>query len=211
MRIYAKLAFTTLAAAVVLLAAIGVASARNLRTSSQDQRIIWRALTFENTSGSRTTCPVTMEGSFHTATIAKVAHALIGYISRAIVGAPAACTGGEATILTATLPWHITYEGFTGVLPTINTIRLLLLNVAFQVHATESFTCLARSETRNPIRGIATLGAGGRVESIENEAGSTLPLTGSGGLCTFARGRLVEDRSTVTNLAGTASISVTLI
>jgi hypothetical protein len=210
MRNYAKLVFAALATAAVMLAAVGIASARNFRTSSQRQRITWAALTFENTSGSRTTCPVTLEGSFHAATMPKVAGSLIGLITGARVGVPASCTGGEATILTATLPWHITYEGFTGTLPEIRTIRLLLLNVAFQVHATNSFTCLARSEARNPIHGIATLGTGGRVESIENEAGSTLPLTGSGGFCTFARGRLVEDRSTVENSAG-GSVSISLI
>jgi len=210
MRTHTKLAFAALSAAVVLFALVGSAAARNLSTTSQRQRITWVRLTFENTSGSRTTCPVTLEGSFHTRTTPKSVGSLLGYITRADVGTPAQCEGGEATILTATLPWHIQYEGFTGTLPNIATIRLQLIGAAFQVHAAGSFTCLARSEARNPIRSITRLGTGGRVESLENDATSTLPLTGSGGLCTFARGRLVEDPSTVTDGAG-SSISITLI
>jgi hypothetical protein len=61
------------------------------------------------------------------------------------------------------------------------------------------------------MRLIATLAAGGRIDSIESDAASALPLTSSGGTCPIARGRLVEERSTVTNLAGTSSISITLI
>ncbi|HZV74768.1 MAG TPA: hypothetical protein VFF79_13720 [Conexibacter sp.] len=41
------------------------------------------------------------------------------------------CTENSATVLTATLPWHITYEGFSGRLPTIARIRLLLRHTAF--------------------------------------------------------------------------------
>jgi len=206
-----KPSIALLFATILLLAAVGSASARNLSTSSQTIRITWASLTFEDLFGSRLSCPLTLEGSFHTRTVAKFARSLIGFITRAAVGTPAQCTNGEATILTASLPWHIQYEAFTGTLPSIATVRLLLLGVAFQVHATGSFTCLATSEARNPMHLIVTLGAGGRVTSLENEAGSILPLTGSGGLCPFPRGRLLEDRSTVTVLGSTTSISITLI
>jgi hypothetical protein len=66
-------------------------------------------------------CPVTIEGSYHSATIRKVRGALIGVITRAVInGNNPPCEGGRATILQETLPWHITYDEFMGMLPNIN-------------------------------------------------------------------------------------------
>jgi hypothetical protein len=87
-------------------------------------------------------CRVTLEGSFHTGTIAKVARSLIGSVSRAIVAHP--CTNGEAWADNGTeaeplgtapnkLPFHITYESFTGTLPNIANIGLLYSRFSFVV------------------------------------------------------------------------------
>jgi hypothetical protein len=200
--------FVTAAVAILLLTAIGTASARNLRTSQQSLTIRWASLIFESSTGATVSCPVTLEGSFHRATLAKVMASLVGYITGARAGAPASCNGGEMTFLTGTLPWHLTYEGFTGALPTIRTVRLLLLGAALLVHWNGSSTCLARSEARNPMHLIATLGASGRVESLENEAGTLVPL--SGALCFFFWGRFQENPSIFENGSGSA-ILITLI
>jgi len=96
-------------------------------------------------------CPVTLEGSFHSKTTSKVAGQLVGYISRVTVG-NASCTSGHSTALTETLPWHITYEGFTGTLPRITEIHILLVGAAFRFELLGSF-CLARTTTTEPAEG----------------------------------------------------------
>jgi hypothetical protein len=65
-------------------------------------RAIWDPMEFIGPLGESARCPLTLEGSFHARTIAKVAYALNGYITRAAVGVPASCTGSEATILQET-------------------------------------------------------------------------------------------------------------
>jgi hypothetical protein len=136
MRTSPKLVLTALTAALVLASAISTASARNLSTTSQTFRATWSSLEFA-ASASTIRCRLTLEGTFHTRTIAKVRGSLIGLINRAIFVRP--CTGGEAWIDNGTeveplgtapnkLPFHLTYEGFRGTLPNIDQIRLLLRN-----------------------------------------------------------------------------------
>jgi hypothetical protein len=209
MRKSLKILFVGATAAVVLAAAVGVASANRLRTSSQQFKSTWTALPFiaPEVFGASTTirCPVTLEGSFHSQTIVKTTGSLIGYVNRASVNS-GGCTNGHATILTATLPWHVTYEGFTGALPNITALRLLLLGASFLVQT--EFSCLARSEVNHPINGLARLNTSHVVTSLEAEA-NNLPLTG-GFPCELGTGSLQASASTVTNGSG-ASITVTLI
>src|SRR5215217_8780056 len=202
MRTSAKLVLTALTAAVVLASAISTASARNLSVSEQSFRATWAELEFSG--GIITiTCRVTLEGSFHTRTIAKVRGSLIGAISRAIVAHP--CTSGEAWMDNGTeaeplstapqkLPFHLTYEGFRGTLPAIETIRLLLSRVSFVIQ-TSVFTipCRARygraedniigNVTRNTTTGeVTTLipdTAANRVSRVEALLGSVCPETGA--------------------------------
>jgi hypothetical protein len=114
---------------VSLLLGLAVSSAANrLSTSNTKFRITWQHLTATedpNNGIARIECPVTLEGSFHSATFAKVRRALLGAVTRGIVNGER-CTGGEFEPLQETLPWHLTYEGFKGTLPTITTIELLL-------------------------------------------------------------------------------------
>jgi len=212
MRKISRFALAALITTAALGAMVASSSARNLSISNQNFRITWSSLEFETTSGAgRVLCAVTLEGSFHSRTIVKTVGSLIGYITRAVVNSPESCIGGEATILTATLPWHITYGGFNGSLPTITGVRLNLIGTAFQVHIEGSLTCLAVSTTANPARGTVVLGAGGRVESLISDRTALLPLTGGGGLCGLTRGRLLENPGTVTLLGTTTPITVTLI
>jgi len=205
-----KLLLASVGATVLLGALVSSASARNFEISEQKIRASFRRVEFSLPEGT-VTCEVTIEGSLHTRTMAKVSGSLIGYITRAVVNSPESCIGGEATILTATLPWHITYGGFNGSLPTITGVRLNLIGTAFQVHIEGSLTCLAVSTTANPARGTVVLGAGGRVESLISDRTALLPLTGGGGLCGLTRGRLLENPGTVTLLGTTTPITVTLI
>jgi hypothetical protein len=131
MRTSAKLGLTALIAALLLASALSTASARNLSTNTQNIRTTWSRLEFVGTLTVR--CPVTLEGSFHSRTIPKVARLLIGAVTRIDIRS-ASCTGGTATV--ARLPWHITYEGFTGTLPSISSVRLLLQRFLFALMVT---------------------------------------------------------------------------
>src|SRR5436853_3228582 len=123
MRLSTKLGLTALMAAMLLAAAIGTASARSLSVSNQSFRVTWSKLEFEGGLGIPTQCQVTLEGSFHSRTIAKVLRSLIGAITRAVVKTES-CSGGRATV--GAPPWHVTYQGFTGTLPRILTVVIAL-------------------------------------------------------------------------------------
>jgi hypothetical protein len=134
MRLYGKTLVIAVTVACTLTMATGMATARNLSVSEQSYKFIWTPIEFNSESaggGTSIVCNATLEGSFHSRTIPKVARTLIGWITRAIVAHP--CAGaGEAFALTRaetiaeTLPWHLTYEAFSGRLPNITRIRLLL-------------------------------------------------------------------------------------
>jgi hypothetical protein len=203
-----KLLLTALTATVLLGMLVGSASANRLRVSNGNFRITWSSLEFtESFFGIRVRCPVTLEGSFHSATISKVIGSLIGYVTRAGV-TNTACTGGHATVLTATLPWHVTYEGFGGPLPNITSIIQLLRNASFGLEIAGFVNCLSRAEN---VRGTITGSTSGGVfttttltpgrETIAcREAGGGTVTTG-----TFS------GTGNITLLGTTTRITVTLI
>jgi hypothetical protein len=106
-----------LASALLLAAAASSATARSLSVSNQNIRVTWSSLEF--VSGVTLRCRVTLEGSLHSRTITKRLGTLIGAITRATFD-ERNCTNGTLRPRTETLPWHITYEGFTGTLPQHN-------------------------------------------------------------------------------------------
>lgn len=130
MSIRSKFLLVALSVAAVLAMAVGTAAANRFALSNSNIRAAFPELTFFS-GESNVICPVTIEGSFHSRTITKTVNSLIGYISRAIVDLPA-CRGiAKATVNAASLPWHVRYAGFTGRLPTIASIVLILNNVEF--------------------------------------------------------------------------------
>ncbi len=139
--------------AVALIAALGAltgtAAARNLSTSNQTFRASYRELRYSGGFGTNI-CSVTLEGSLHTRTLAKVVGSLIGYITAATLGA---CQQGSATVLREALPWHLRYRGFTGTLPAIASMITDLVGFAFQIREPAfGITCLARSTAETPAR-----------------------------------------------------------
>jgi len=158
MRFTLKVTLVALAAAAVLAGAVGGASASRLSVSNQNFRVVWAPLEFQEPGGLGIRCNITMEGSFHTRTIAKVARSLIGFITRANVAqetcrdnlfgfaARAIAWNGTETSLGSTipqsLPWHVTYESFSGTLPAITGVRLLLRGVRFTLEI-PARSCLA--------------------------------------------------------------------
>jgi hypothetical protein len=202
-----KLMLACLGAACILTFAASSASANRLSGNSRTFRSVFTPLSFIAEGFGTVRCPVTLEGSFHSSTIGKVAHALVGYVSRATL-TNASCTGGSSTISTEALPWPISYESFQGTLPNISGVFILVLGLKIII-IIGGVRCELTSEARNPGRGIANLSSG-RVTSVRAEEATRIPLVGEGGLCALARGSF-SGTGTATVLNATTAIAVTLI
>jgi hypothetical protein len=181
MRTRSKLILAALTASLLMGLAVSSASAGRLSTSNTRFRITWNNLKFEGEEGGlQQTCRVTLEGSFHSATLRKVERALIGAITRGIVDSTN-CRGTNephrATILQETLPWHVTYESFRGTLPDITEIQLLLRRYDFRFSATIlgiTGNCLYLDNGRleeNLLGNVRRNIAGGALTEIEEPAG----------------------------------------
>lgn len=210
MRNRTKLVLTALAATLLMATAVSSATANRLSISNKAFRINWTNLKLfgeEAASGVSLACPVTLEGSFHQFTITKNPRTLLGYVSRAAV-TTTACTGGRATILTETLPWHVTYEGFTGTLPTITGIRVLLRNLAFQVEILGQL-CLYGGAGENA---EATINreAGGNVTTVTPNRAVLLRFNRGSIFCP-ARGGFENDGQVFLLGSNTTRIRITLI
>jgi len=128
MRTRSKLILAGLGATLLMAFAINTAAARTFSVDNQTFRGTFNNLRFE-ASGLNDTCRVTLEGSLHARTIEKTPGSLVGYITRVITGQCSLAT----TVLTSTLPWHISYEGFSGRLPEITLIILRAANTKFRI------------------------------------------------------------------------------
>lgn len=154
-----QLILASLAATLAMAFAVSSASANHLSTSHGSLfKNVFASLAFKGLGITNTACPVTMEGSFHSATISKVVGSLIGAVTHVTVGT---CTTGHATVLSETLPWHIQYGGFREVLPEPRPI-LNLIGASFRVEGSLA-TCLTTTTATNPASAIAepTYEAGG--------------------------------------------------
>lgn len=186
---------------VFLMALAGAASARNLSISNQNLRASWREARFNGVFGN-IVCPLTIEGSFHNRTMAKVVGTLTGYVNRAITGP---CSVGSATLLTETLPWHSRYSGFTGTLPNITTLTANVIGVSMRVRE-PSAICLARSSAAEPVVIRANREGAGALTSAE--IGGAIKV---GVECLEAVGTFASDRGTVSVQGSTTRLTVTLI
>ncbi|HEX7289661.1 MAG TPA: hypothetical protein VF250_00925 [Conexibacter sp.] len=140
-----------IAGATALLGSLATAaSARSLSTSSQTIRVQFREIRFIGLFGT-TNCQVTVEGSFHERTTAKIVGRLVGFISSARLGP---CSSGTATILTESLPWHAAYSAFSGTLPNISSITATSIGVAWRIREPGGGSnCLSRTTVEHPMTG----------------------------------------------------------
>ncbi len=206
-----RLLLTSLAATAILATAVSTATASRFSVSNQQFRAVWANLEFGNTAVAGTIrCPVTLEGSFHSRTIPKQQGLLVGYVTRALVSNPV-CTGGRATVLSELLPWHLTYQSFTGTLPNITGVTLNLIRAGFIVELGGN-SCLALTTTASPARGIVIPGPGGGITGLRADESVNIPLrNGPGGvLCALANGRFIGT-ARVTLQGNNNAISITLI
>jgi hypothetical protein len=206
-----KLLLVALTAAITLGALLSTASANRIAQSNQNFRATWSALRF---IGFVTVeCHVTIEGSFHSRTLAKVAEALVGYVSRATVD-EGHCTGGSARVIQETLPWHLRYQSFTGTLPRISGITDRQVGSGFQVTGVVlgfPVTCQITSTAASPMVGINNVNTTtGQVESLRPDETALIPVSSGGGSC-GSSGRLAGTSTTLTLLGATTKITVTLV
>jgi hypothetical protein len=185
MKILTSHFLATVMAALTLMVTAGSATAGRLSVNNKEFRVTWvtlRAIAGGNIIG----CPVTLEGSFHSATVRKATGALIGHVSRAIViGTEGPCTGGTVTVLSATLPWHLQYRGFTGTLPRIRTVLLRLIGVSVSVRPSGLVACLARTTEEEPAEAEALLNeVTGAITGLRPNEEAVILLENS--LCGFA-------------------------
>jgi len=180
-RNHSKLLIAAIAATAILGLTISAASARNLEITNWTNgfRIAWNPLRFE--AGGRTAeCPVTLEGFFERHTFAKLTTERVGKVTEAAVGT---CTRNTATLLRETLPWEVRYSSFTGTLPNITSVTLRFIGLSWQ-ESLEGVTCLARTETSRPARGIATV-SGTSITGFRADETAGIETAG-GFFCTIA-------------------------
>jgi hypothetical protein len=164
---FIKLILAALGASLLLASAGGLASARSLSISNQNVRATWSRLEFTG-SGIAIRCPVTIEGSYHARTIAKVIGNLKGAI-RQVTIKNESCTGG--TLAIERPPWHWTYEGFTGTLPNITATRLLMTRRRW-ILTSSGLRCTYGNET-DRVTFTSAL-SGGTVTSFTPDAGNAI-------------------------------------
>ena len=178
MTMHRHLPLVALLAATTLSVLVGSASANRLSVTNRSIRMTWSSLEFRGPVTIR--CRLTLEGTLHENTIAKVERSLIGYVTAARFQRP--CTGGTmwsyngsevnevlGGTLPTSLPWHITYEGFNGALPTPTAIRILLALWRYEVRGVIfgiPVLCTYRTGAAGNATGTANLGSGGRIESL---------------------------------------------
>jgi len=143
-----KLLLCALGATLFLGLLAGAAGARSLSWSSQAFRTTNSSFrVFSNSTRIEARCALTLEGSFHERTFAKVREALIGYIDRAALGG---CTGTPISLLTATLPWRMLYRSFEGALPNVRLIYSNIVGFAIGITEVLGFLCLSVSTAAEP-------------------------------------------------------------
>jgi hypothetical protein len=197
-------------AIVILLVRVSSSSANRLSVSNRFFRVTWSSVDLQ-AAATTTRCPLTLEGSFHSATIRKVEDALIGFVTRAIInGARPPCTGGVASVLSESLPWHVIYRGFEGPLPNISRITIVSIGNSFRVDPDGILpACLARSTVERPIRGFVEREAGGAITGLSADPSAVIPLSGGFG-CGVAEATFLG-RGAVTVLGSSSRTTITLI
>ncbi|HZV73229.1 MAG TPA: hypothetical protein VFF79_05905 [Conexibacter sp.] len=202
-----KLAVAGLAAAACMAFTVDFAAASRLSVSNQQFRIVWTTLKFFDGTGGGVSieCAATLEGSFHSRTFPKTIGSLIGYVTRTAVGG---CLGGQPGFLPTSLPWPLTYEGFSGALPEITRLRLLVRRVAM-FSTTVTIECLFKENGTRQLAGELLLEEGGTITRFTFDRTLTIPLF-SGRQIEFcpAEGGL-EGTGQVT-LLGSATTRITL-
>ncbi len=184
MRSYTKLLFAALIAALIMSMAAGTASASRslslnnggVRTFSYSDRY-----TFTNEEGGfRVVCRVLRTITYTSDAAPKTAGVVIANTPAATGIDVRECTGGTVRVLQERA-WKIRFDGFTGTLPAIRTIRLTIEpnGGGFLV---EAFFGIARCLYGGNVSGIATVNAASEVTEIRAEERPNAATVNLGGV-----------------------------
>ncbi|MGN6189501.1 MAG: hypothetical protein ACTHOE_11415 [Conexibacter sp.] len=204
---------TALLATVIFALSVQGTAARNFSFSSPTFRASFADFRFAF-GEIALSCRLTLEGAYHSRTIAKVREALIGVVTAVTVAHP--CQGGELFAFNGvertpnTLPWHLQYESFEGTLPSnIGSITQILSRFRFLMQIPLICAASYGSETDRVFTRLNLFG--GIATTIEPIAGRNVStrVTTLSGICPATVGGTGPGNVTVLN--GTARITVTLI
>ena len=118
-----------LVSALVLAGLVATASAAWLSSSELALIAGWERMDIAGGFGT-VECTLVLENVLHRSIFTKTVNSLIGYVQYANISS---CRRGSATVLRETLPWHIRYRSFTGILPRLTSLSLLVTGIAFRI------------------------------------------------------------------------------
>lgn len=205
----------TVSVATLVAVLSGIASASRFSIGEPRFRATYTNFRFYNVGTLEIRCPVTLEGSFHSATIRKLQGALVGFITRAsVVSASCTGTGGGTSMrwLTTRLPWHIKYETFTGMLPNIATILYRVFEMEFALNYTVMgvpLECLYRTTEPKPL--IMTFTYNEVARELRQANPGLEELTNSGGGMACSRIWVTGESASLTRLGFGERLSFRLI
>ncbi len=187
MRVQRRIASMLVGATCMLLLVAAHAGASRLEIANAREgfRFFWSLGSEElefKIGTSTVRCEVRLIGTFSERTIPKTPGTTIGRVTVAL--AINICTGGAVRMLEETLPWTLNYAAFTGTLPNISTVKLMVVGFRARITPERSTACLATSTAMNPVVLSARVEATEPTfESITAEPPASIPVTGEGGLC----------------------------
>lgn len=208
MRTRSRLPIGGLSAALLIALTVGAASASRLSLSSQGFRVVWTSFQIGTEELTYVNCPVTLEGSFHSATMRKIAGLALGKVTNAGFAGGSCSRGGViASFTTETLPWTVTYESFLGTLPNIRAIELRIQRFTKLIEIS-GLLCTYGAEARGSR--VRALVSGGTITSLELEPFTPLVLV-SGLMLFCPEGMMERGSGRYTQSGGTQTVTVRLI
>jgi hypothetical protein len=172
---HSKLLLAAVTSALLLALVASTATAlRSLEASPAGAITATAPVTF--TSGTNVTSSVTLTGELHR-NIPKTRGALAGFI-RGCTSTLGTAFGFVRIAITCalTLPWHVRFDSFTGTLPRIATIKLIVLNVSFLLRNLpngELLNCLYQGDQP----AIARVNAANEITEIQIDETAVLNTT----------------------------------
>jgi hypothetical protein len=183
------------------------ASANRISITNKNFRAVWAPFSIINSVGT-VRCNLTVEGSFHSATINKTAGALVGFVSRATI-VQRNCTGGTIEVRQERLPWHRDYRGFVGTLPNVTGLVFRAVGATLAI-AEMGTSCTLQTTTTTPSDDIAMIGGSGAITGLRFDETAEIPTSGEL-LCQFAGNVRFAGVGVWTLLGNTATVDIRLI
>jgi hypothetical protein len=197
MRSSSRIALVAMAATLVLASAAATVSAGRINVSETGFLFSWPTtapLTFRSEAETfRAVCAFRIKGNFHSTTIAKTPNSLVGTITES---RNSSCTAEdrrawilngvekrtpEETPFPSSLNWHLTYQSFSGTLPSIVSVRFGITR--FSVLIEELFeSCLYQSTVARPFLFDAVL-IGSQIRGATAVAAQKISVTEGAGFC----------------------------